>query len=86
MDHNRESMKSLVTISLLNFHYWLQQNGATTYVDWLELNRAVKLETNKGIRDLQIEPGNIIFSKLMSEGNYGVNFLTMNSQDEKNLS
>jgi hypothetical protein len=52
MDHNRESMKSLVTISLLNFHYWLQQNGATTYVDWLELNRAVKLETNKGIRDL----------------------------------
>lgn len=54
MDHNKDSMKGIVTVSLLNFHYWLCVNGATTYVEWLELNKAVKKETKQSLRDLQL--------------------------------
>jgi hypothetical protein len=79
MDHNKDSMKAIVTVSLLNFHYWLCVNGATTYVEWLELNKAVKKETKQSLRDLQLEPGNAIFNKLKTEGGYGINFLTMSS-------
>jgi hypothetical protein len=77
MEHNKESLKNLLTVSLLNFHYWLNVNGAATYVEWLGLNRAVKLETSLSLRDLQLEPGNATFKKLTTDGGFGVNFLTM---------
>ena len=65
-----------MTVNLANLALWLLETKLPTFVDWIDLNNAVKEELEGiSLRELQIEEQNTIF-KLLTE-NYSRPFLLM---------
>ena len=63
-------------MNLANLALWLLETKLPTFVDWIDLNNAVKEELEGiSLRELQIEEQNTIF-KLLTE-NYSRPFLLM---------
>jgi hypothetical protein len=73
-----------VTVNLVNLALWLLETKLPTFVDWIDLNNAVKEELDGiSLRELQMEEHNTIF-QLLTE-NYTRSFLLMSEQDERGL-